>query len=88
LFGLAPALQNSEPGLNEELKAGSQSVLNAAHGRRILRDGLVVAEISLTLALLVGAGLLLRSFARLRGADIGIKTQNVDSVEKLAVFEV
>jgi predicted permease len=77
LFGLAPALQNSEPGLNEELKAGSQSVLNVAHGRRMLRDGLVVAEISLTLALLVGAGLLLRSFARLRGADIGIKTQNV-----------
>lgn len=77
LFGLAPALQTSEPGLNEELKAGAQSVLSAAHGRRVLRDGLVVAEISLTLALLVGAGLLLRSFAHLRDADIGVKTKNV-----------
>lgn len=77
LFGLAPAFQNSGQGLNEELKAGAQSVLNAARGRRVLRDGLVVAEISLTLALLVGAGLLLRSFAHLRGANIGVQTKNV-----------
>ena len=41
LFGLAPAFQNSGQGLNEELKAGAQSVLNAARGRRVLRDGLV-----------------------------------------------
>lgn len=79
LFGLAPALQNSESGLNGELKAGAQSVLNSARGRQMLRDGLVVAEISFTLALLVGAGLLLRSFAHLRSADIGVNAQNVIS---------
>jgi predicted permease len=77
LVGLAPALQTSQAGLQEELKAGSQSVLNAAQGRRMLRDGLVVAEISITVALLVGAGLLLRSFAHLRRADMGLNSQNV-----------
>ena len=76
-FGLAPALQTSESGINEELKAGAQSVLSSARGRRLLRDGLVVAEIAFTLALLVGAGLLLRSFAHLRSADIGINSHNV-----------
>ncbi len=77
LFGLAPALQTSESGLNEELKAGAQAVLSTAQARGILRDVLVVAEISFTLALLVGAGLLLRSFAHLRSADIGISSHNV-----------
>jgi len=77
LFGLAPALQTSESGMNEELKSGSQSVLSAARTRGVLRDALVVAEISITLALLVGAGLLLRSFAHLRNADIGINPRNV-----------
>lgn len=77
LFGLAPALQTSEFSLNEELKAGTQSVLSVAQTRRMLRDALVVAEISITLALLVGAGLLLRSFAQLRSADIGVNSHYV-----------
>jgi len=77
LFGLAPALRISELGLNEELKAGAQSVLSAAQTRQTLRDALVVAEISITLTLLVGAGLLLRSFARLRSADVGVNPRNV-----------
>jgi predicted permease len=77
LFGLAPALQNSESSLNEEIKAGANSVLSAAAGRRALRDALVVAEICITLALLVGAGLLLRSFAYLRNQDIGINPHNL-----------
>jgi predicted permease len=77
LFGLAPALQNSESSLNEEIKAGAQSVLSAAAGRRALRDALVVAEICITLALLVGAGLLLRSFVYLRNQDIGISPHNL-----------
>ena len=77
LFGLAPALQFSERGLNMELRAGTQSVVSAGHGRQILRDGLVVVEISLTLALLASAGLLLRSFAHLRGSDTGVDPRNV-----------
>ena len=77
LFGLAPALQTSESSLNEEIKAGAQAVVSAASGRRALRDALVVAEISITLALLVGAGLLLRSFVHLRNQDIGIDPHNL-----------
>ena len=77
LFGLAPALQFSEGALQSELRAGTQSVVSAALRRQMLRDGLVVVEIALTLALLAGAGLLLRSFERLRSADVGIDPHNV-----------
>jgi putative ABC transport system permease protein len=77
LFGLAPALQFSERGLNSELRAGTQSVVSAGHGRQFLCDGLVVVEISLTLALLASAGLLLRSFEHLRSTDIGVDPHNV-----------
>ena len=77
LFGLAPALESSDAGLNNELKAGAQSVVSAARARWALRDALVVTEIALTFALLVGAGLLLRSFAQLRSADIGINLHNL-----------
>jgi putative ABC transport system permease protein len=77
LFGLAPALQagSLEPG--EELKANAQSVLAPGGWQKWLRNALVVAEMSISLALLVGAGLLLRSFANLRTSDIGIQTKNV-----------
>jgi predicted permease len=77
LFGLAPALQVSELNLTEELKSSAQAVGGSSGGKRLLRDTLVVAEIAASLALLVGAGLLLRSFSRLRNADIGVQTQNV-----------
>jgi predicted permease len=77
LFGLAPALQagSLEPG--EELKANAQSVLAAIGWQKWLRNALVVAEMSMSLALLTGAGLLLRSFANLRTSDIGIQPRNV-----------
>ncbi len=45
-------------------------------GRR-LRDAVVVAEVALSLTLLIGAGLLMRSFAALRGADLGVRTDHV-----------
>lgn len=77
LFGLAPALQARRMNLSEELKASTNSVVSASAGRRLFRDALVVGEIAVSLALLVGAGLLLRSFARLRNADIGVQKQNV-----------
>ena len=77
LFGLAPALQNSERGLNQELRAGAQSVISTSGARGRLRDALVVAEIAMTVALLVGAGLLLRSFANLRDADTGVNPRNL-----------
>jgi predicted permease len=77
LFGLAPASQLSEVNCNEELKAGGQAVLSPGGARGRLRNALVVGEIALTLALLAGAGLLLRSFAHLRSADIGVNPHNV-----------
>ncbi len=81
LFGLAPALQISGSNYSEELKAGAQTVLGPAGDRRWLRDALVIGEIAVTLALLTGAGLLLRSFAQLRSADIGVNSRNVITVE-------
>jgi putative ABC transport system permease protein len=77
LFGLAPALQASQLNLSEELKSSVRTVAGPAGSRRLLRDALVVGEIAVSLALLVGAGLLLRSFARLRHADIGVQSENV-----------
>ena len=77
LFGLAPALQAVRVNLSEELKASAASVLNAGGGRRALRDSLVIAEMAVSLALLLGAGLLLRSFANMRNTRIGVETQNV-----------
>jgi putative ABC transport system permease protein len=79
LFGLAPALETSQLHLSEELKASAQAVVSATGHRRWLRDALVVAEIAISLALLVGAGLLLRSFANLRDLNLGIQPQNLVS---------
>lgn len=77
LFGLAPALQASRVNLAEALKEGSRNLTAGAGWRSRLRDGLVIAEIAISLALLVGAGLLLRTFARMRTADIGVVPQNI-----------
>jgi putative ABC transport system permease protein len=77
LFGLAPALETSQLHLSEELKASAQAVVSATGHRRLLRDALVVAEIAISLALLVGAGLLLRSFANLREMNLGFQPQDL-----------
>ena len=77
LFGLAPALQSLRLDLSEELKSSAQAVVSPSGARRVLRDVLVISEIAASLALLVGAGLLLRSFSRLRNSEIGVQTHNV-----------
>jgi predicted permease len=77
LFGLAPALETSELQLSEELKATATAVASGTGHRRLLRNALVVGEIAVSLALLVGAGLLLRSFANLRDTNIGIQPRNL-----------
>ncbi|MHB8542147.1 MAG: ABC transporter permease [Candidatus Acidiferrales bacterium] len=77
LFGLAPALQTSGMNLSEELKSSANAVVSATRGGRALRNALIVGEIAISLALLVGAGLLLRSFAQLRNANIGVQPKNV-----------
>jgi putative ABC transport system permease protein len=77
LFGLAPALQSFRLNLSEELKSSAQAVVSPSGTRRLLRDALVVGEIAASLALLIGAGLLLRSFSRLRNSGIGVQADNV-----------
>ena len=77
LFGLAPALQFSGLNVIDELKSSATAVVGTTAAGRRLRSALIVAEIAVSLALLAGAGLLLRSFGRLRSADIGVQTDNV-----------
>jgi putative ABC transport system permease protein len=73
VFGLAPALGVSRIDLNGALKEGK----GAIGGTSRLRNVLVVAEIALALVLLVGAGLMIRSFARLQGVDPGFDARSV-----------
>ena len=75
LFGMAPALQVSKLDLNDVLKEGGRG--SAGPRRRILRNLLVIGEVALSLMLLVGSGLLLESFARLRGLDPGFRSDHV-----------
>jgi putative ABC transport system permease protein len=75
VFGTAPALEASNPDLNETLKEGGRS--GGGSGRQRLRSLLVVSEIALSLVLLVGAGLMMRSFLGLRNVNAGIKSEGV-----------
>ena len=75
VFGLAPARQLLRVDVNGALKEGASSLGAGAHGR--LRSALIVAEVALALALTVGAGLLLRTFANLRRIDPGFETRNL-----------
>jgi putative ABC transport system permease protein len=76
IFGLAPALQISKPNLNETLKEGGRSGSKGMRAQR-LRSSLIVAQIALSLVLLIGAGLTLRSFAALQAASPGIEPTGV-----------
>ena len=77
LFGTVPAFQATDMRLGEELKAASRAVLGFGRRGGRLRDAIVVGEIALSIALLVAAGLLLRTFGQMRHADIGVDTRNV-----------
>lgn len=74
LFGLLPALRVSKPDLNEALK---ESGRNATGSSGLVRSGLVIAEIALTLVLLVGAGLLIKSFWRVLQVSPGFNPEQV-----------
>ena len=80
VFGLAPALQLLRVDVNGALKEGA-SKITAGNARGRLRSGLVVTEVALALALTVGAGLLLRTFANLRNVEPGFEAQNLLSFQ-------
>ncbi|HVS32998.1 MAG TPA: ABC transporter permease [Thermoanaerobaculia bacterium] len=71
LFGFLPSLLASRTNVTDALKEGGRSSTHGRGGKRIAK-ALVVAEIALSLILLIGAGLMIRSFSGLREADPGI----------------
>ncbi len=72
LFGLAPALRSSRLDLAADLKGTS-----SGGGRQRLNQSLVVTQVALSLALLLGAGLFIRTLEKLTGQDAGFKPENV-----------
>src|SRR5215510_11164388 len=76
LSGLAPAWHASDLDLNGTLKEGGKEAISSARGAR-LRSIFIVAEMALALALLVGAGLMIRSFLRLQTTAPGFNPQNL-----------
>jgi putative ABC transport system permease protein len=75
LFGLAPAWQAARGGIGVVLKEGGRS--SSTSGGRWIRSALLVTEVALSLVLLVGASLLLRSFAKITGVDPGFRPDGV-----------
>jgi putative ABC transport system permease protein len=76
LFGLAPALQAARPDLSVALTEGGRGG-SAGIGRQRFRRGLVVSQIALALVLVAAAGLLIQSFARMRGVDPGFVPEHL-----------
>ena len=76
IFGLVPALQASKIDLNDALKSATGRG-GVGAGQRWLRNSFVVAEIALSLVLLVGAGLLIQTLSKLRGQYSGLRPDNV-----------
>jgi predicted permease len=79
LFGLLPALRASRPDVGEVLKESGRGTGRSAVGGT-MRAALVVSQVSLSLVLLVSAGLLLRSFARLQAVPLGFSTDGVAAI--------
>jgi predicted permease len=76
LFGLVPALQSLRSDVQETLRTEGRGTTTDRSGH-LIRRGLVVAEIALALTLLAGAGLLIKSFARLSGVEPGFNASNL-----------
>jgi predicted permease len=76
LFGLVPALRSTSPQVAPTLKDQVGAVVSSGSSVR-LRKGLVVAQVTISVLLLVGAGLFIRSLRNLRLLDLGLKTENL-----------
>ena len=77
LFGLAPAIQSARPNLNETLRDAGARGATAGRARQRLRGGLVIGEIALSLVLLTGATLLIRSFVGMQHLQPGFDSSNL-----------
>jgi len=80
LFGLLPALRFTRPEAASSLREGARGGSDGP-GRTRLRAALVVGQIAVTLVLLTGAGLLVRSFARLQQVDVGYRAEGLLTME-------
>ena len=76
IFGLAPAIQAVRFNQSETLKEGGRDAATGGSGKR-LRSVLVMAEVAISLVLLIGAGLLINSFLRVRNVDPGFRSDNL-----------
>jgi putative ABC transport system permease protein len=74
LFSIIPAVQTARASLTRALQQGGRAGIG---GRALTRDALVVGQIAIALVLLVGAGLLIRTLANLRGIDVGFRTERL-----------
>ena len=83
LFGLVPALRASRTDLNAVLKSGSRGGSDGAVSRRAL-NAMVTAQMALTVVLLIGAGLMIKTLIRLRAEPLGFREENV-TVAKLTL---
>lgn len=76
VFGLVPALQTARRNMVEPLKDSGKGVSGGFRGGRV-RSVIVVTEVTLSLVLLIGAGLLMRSFVKLQTVDLGLDPNNI-----------
>ena len=79
VFGLIPGMHAAKPDLNEALKEGSRGSMASTAGKRT-RSVLVAIEVALSLVLLIGAGLMIKSFLRLQQMNLGFNPDNVLAV--------
>jgi putative ABC transport system permease protein len=79
VFGLAPGIRAAKPDLNEALKEGSKGSMGSSGSKRT-RSVLVALEVALSLMLLAGAGLMIKSFIRLQQTNLGFNPENVLAV--------
>lgn len=84
LFGVLPALQGSRVDLTDALKERGSAGSNVA--RRLLRNGVVVVEVALSMVLLIGAGLMVRSFIELANVSPGYEAEGVLTFSAAAPF--